>query len=196
MDNTSLSLLERLQQHPSDSAWRDVVELYSPLLEHWLRPFQLQAADRDDLVQESLATVLQQVAHFQHAGRQGSFRAWLRAVVVNRLREFWRRRDRHPQGTGDTAMAELLQQLESPSSGLSQQWDREHDRYVAHRLLARLEPLFEATTREAFRRVVIEGRPAREVAAELDISVNAVLLAKSRILRQLRLEMQGLTDAG
>ncbi|MCY2986464.1 MAG: sigma-70 family RNA polymerase sigma factor [Planctomycetota bacterium] len=192
MHDTSLSLLDRLHRKPGEIAWRELVELYTPLLDNWLIPFQLQPADRDDVVQETLTTILQHVDDFRHRG-QGSFRAWLRAIVLNRLREFWRRRDRHPQGTGDTAMAEMLQQLESPNSGLSQQWDAEHDRYVAHRLLARIEPLFEATTREAFRRVVTEGRPAREVAAELGISVNAVLLAKSRILRQLRLEMQGLT---
>jgi RNA polymerase sigma factor (sigma-70 family) len=194
MDDTSLSLLDRLQQDASDSVWRDLVEVYTPVLEAWLASFRLQSADRDDIVQESLTTILQQVAEFRHAGRPGSFRAWLRAIVVNRLREFWRRRNRQAQGTGDSDFAELLQQLESPGSDLSARWDVEHDRYVTHRLLARLEPLFEPSTREAFRRVVLEGRPARDVAAELGLSVNAVLLAKSRILRQLRLELKGLTD--
>ena len=195
MDETSLSLLDRLQHDPSDSVWREVVELYAPLLESWLVPFLLQPADRDDIVQESLATVLQQLADFRHAGRTGSFRAWLRAIVVNRLREFWRRRDRQPKATGDTAFAEMLDQLESPESHLSRQWDAEHDRHVAHRLLARVAPLFEPPTLEAFRRTVLEGRKPRDVAAELGLSVNAVLLAKSRVLRQLRREMDGLTDA-
>jgi RNA polymerase sigma-70 factor, ECF subfamily len=194
MNDTSLSLLDRLQHDPSDSTWRDVVDVYTPLLEKWLAPFGLQPADRDDIVQESLASVLQELAQFRHAGRTGSLRAWLRTIVVNRLREFWRRRDRHPQGTGDSAFAEMLQQLESPGSGLSRQWDAEHDRHVAHRLLARLEPLFESTTREAFRRVVIEGQKPREVALALGLSINAVLIAKSRVLRQLRRELNGLTD--
>ncbi len=193
MCDTSLSLLERLQLRASDSAWRDVVELYSPLLDDWLTRFQLQAADRDDLVQESLTTVLQHVRSFQHGG-QGSFRAWLRAIVANRVREFWRRRDRHPQATGDSHLADMLQQLESPGSSLGRQWDAEHDRYVAHRLLARIQPLFEPATLEAFRRVVLEGQKPREVAAALGLTVNAVLIAKSRVLRQLRRELKGLTD--
>jgi RNA polymerase sigma-70 factor (ECF subfamily) len=193
MDDTSLSLLERLQHHPSESAWRDVVELYTPLLDDWLTRFKLQGADREDLVQESLTTVLQHLGSFRHHG-QGSFRAWLRAVVANRVREFWRRRGRHPQATGDSDFAEMLQQLESPDSTLGQQWDAEHDRYVAHRLLARIQPLFEPATLEAFRRVVIDGQKPREVATALGLSVNAVLIAKSRVLRQLRRELKGLTD--
>jgi len=193
MDDTSLSLLDRLQHNPSESAWRDVVELYTPLLDDWLTRFKLQSADREDLVQESLTTVLQHVGSFRHHG-QGSFRAWLRAVVANRVREFWRRRGRHPQATGDSDFAEMLQQLESPASTLGQQWDAEHDRYVAHRVLARIEPLFEPASLAAFRRVVIDGQKPRDVAAELGLSVNAVLVAKSRVLRQLRRELKGLTD--
>ena len=38
------------------------------------------------------------------------------------------------------------------------------------------------------------GVKAAMVAAELKTSVNAVLLAKSRVLSRLRQEMQGLTD--
>jgi RNA polymerase sigma-70 factor (ECF subfamily) len=193
MCDTSLSLLDRLQLGASDSAWREVVELYSPLLDDWLARFQLQGADREDLVQESLTTVLQHVSRFHHGG-QGSFRAWLRAIVANRVHEFWRRRGRHPQASGDSRIADMLQQLESPGSTLGRQWDAEHDRYVAHRLLARIQPLFEPATLEAFRRVVLEGQKPRDVAAALGLTVNAVLIAKSRVLRQLRREMKGLTD--
>ena len=193
MCDTSLSLLDRLQLGANDSAWREVVELYSPLLDDWLARFQLQKADREDLVQESLTTVLQHVGSFHHGG-QGTFRAWLRAIVANRVREFWRRRGRHPQATGDSALADMLQQLESPGSSLSRQWDAEHDRYVAHRLLARIQPLFEPATLEAFRRVVLEGQKPRDVASALGLTVNAVLIAKSRVLRQLRRELKGLTD--
>jgi RNA polymerase sigma-70 factor (ECF subfamily) len=193
MCDTSLSLLDRLQLGASESAWREVIELYTPLLDDWLARFQLQQADREDLAQESLTTVLQHVGSFQHGG-QGSFRAWLRAIVANRVREFWRRRGRHPQATGDSQIADMLQQLESPGSSLGRQWDAEHDRYVTHRLLARIQPLFEPATLEAFRRVVIEGQKPREVAAALGLTVNAVLIAKSRVLRQLRRELRGLTD--
>jgi RNA polymerase sigma-70 factor (ECF subfamily) len=61
-------------------------------------------------------------------------------------------------------------------------------------LLELVEPLFEPTTVAAFRRVVFdEARPA-QAAAELGISVNAVFLAKSRVLNRLRQEAEGLID--
>jgi DNA-directed RNA polymerase specialized sigma24 family protein len=41
---------------------------------------------------------------------------------------------------------------------------------------------------------VLQGGRAADVAAELGISVNAVLIAKSRVLQRLRQERQGLLD--
>jgi RNA polymerase sigma-70 factor (ECF subfamily) len=42
--------------------------------------------------------------------------------------------------------------------------------------------------------VTLGDVPAAVVAAELGLSVNAVFIAKSRVLRRLRQEMQGLVD--
>ena len=39
-----------------------------------------------------------------------------------------------------------------------------------------------------------DGKPARDVAQELGLSVNAVLIAKSRVLGRLRQEARGLVD--
>jgi RNA polymerase sigma-70 factor (ECF subfamily) len=53
---------------------------------------------------------------------------------------------------------------------------------------------FTATTWEAFRGVALEGRPAAAVGARLGLTANAVLIAKSRVLRRLREEGRGLLD--
>ena len=65
---------------------------------------------------------------------------------------------------------------------------------VEHRLLELIQPDFEPTTWQAFRRVVLDGARAAVVAAELGLSVNAVFIAKSRVQRRLREEMRGLVE--
>ena len=87
-----------------------------------------------------------------------------------------------------------LDQLEDPASDLSRRWDREHDEFVLHRLLDLIEPEFRPATWQAFRRQVIDGAPAEMVAAELGLTVNAVLIAKSRVLSHLRRNAEGLVD--
>jgi RNA polymerase sigma-70 factor (ECF subfamily) len=193
MSETPVSLLERLRQRPDAESWNRLVALYRPLLEGWLRRQGVQPADADDLIQEVLTVVVRELAQFRH-GRPGAFRAWLRTILVNRLRGFFRARQSRPQATGDSDVLKLLEQLADPDSDLSRRWDEEHDSYVARQLLAALEPAFTAATWQAFRRQVLEDARAATVAAELGISVNAALLAKSRVLRRLRQEACGLLE--
>jgi len=194
MAETSVSLLERLRLHPDAAAWRELVDLYTPLIRGWLRRHAVSEADADDLTQEVMAVVVRELPHFQHNQRRGAFRNWLRTITAHRLRASWRDRKSLPEATGDSDFLKMLDQLEDPASDLSRLWEREHDRHVARRLLELIEPHFEASTWQAFRRVVLDGCKAAAVAEELGLSVNAVLLAKSRVLRRFREEMRGLTD--
>ena len=66
---------------------------------------------------------------------------------------------------------------------------REHDEHVMAAVLRQIKARFEPTTWEAFRRHVLEGAPAAAVAEELSISLNSVLLARSRVLKRAREEL-------
>ena len=191
MSETSLTLLKRLQQEPDPAAWQLLVDIYAPLIGRWLSRCPLQHADHEDLTQEVLQIVVRKLPEFQRR-REGSFRAWLRVVTANCLRAHWRSAKHRATATGDSDFVQMLQELEDPQSPLAQEWDEEDDRHVVRRLLELIEPQFEPTTLDAFRRVVMDGEKPAQVAAELGVSVNAVLIARSRVLRRLRGELEGL----
>ncbi|MDA1016424.1 MAG: sigma-70 family RNA polymerase sigma factor [Planctomycetota bacterium] len=195
MDETSLSLLTRLRRSPESESWNRLVELYAPLIRTWLRKYDIQLGDVDDLVQEVLLAVSKDLGKFDHGGQPGAFRGWLKAILVNRLRNFWRARERRPQARADSDIAERLAQLDDPASEMSQIWNRQHDQYVLRQLLALAEPHFAPSTWKAFYLVTLEGKRADEVAEQLEISVNAVFIAKSRVLNRLRQEADGLVES-
>ena len=195
MNETSLSLLECLCRSPESESWQRLVDLYEPLVRMWLRKYDVQDNDADDLLQEVLLAVSKDLNKFDHGGQPGAFRAWLKAIMVNRLRKFWRARDRRPQARGDSDIVARLAQLDDPNSEMSQVWNQQHDQYVLRQLLALAEPNFEATTWKAFCRVALDGGNPSAVAEELGISLNAVCLAKSRVLRRLRQESEGLVES-
>jgi RNA polymerase sigma-70 factor, ECF subfamily len=185
--DTALSLFQRLHGSGAEDAWHRLVTLYTPLLHAWLHAAGLQPADRDDLTQRVLEILVRRLPAFEHSGRPGAFRTWLRGITVNLLREFWRRRP----AAGSAA---VLDQLADPNAGLSRLWDRDHDRHVLHGLLEMVRPEFAEAIWTAFRRLSLDGAPARVVATELGTTVNAVLIAKSRVLARLRREAAGLLD--
>ena len=194
MSETSISLLDRLRNQPDDAAWQRLVDLYTPLLRYWLRQQLLIEGDADDLIQDVLMVLTRELPKFEHNGRPGAFRRWLKTVLVHRLQGHWRARQNRPVATGHSDLAQKLEQLEDPASGLSQLWDREHDRHVMALLMAQIEPHVAPATWQAFRGVVLDGKNEETVARELGISVNAVFIAKSRVLARLRREADGLVD--
>jgi RNA polymerase sigma-70 factor (ECF subfamily) len=189
--DTSASLLQRLQEGSDEADWQRLVWLYTPLIRTWLGRHVPQPVDVDDLVQQVFTVVVSKLPAFVHNGRRGAFRHWLRSITVNHLHAFWRTR-RLPAEQSE--MAAVLDQLTDPASELSRQWDHEHDWHVARKLLERVEPEFKAATWQAFRRLVFDEASPQAVADELGLSVNAVLIAKSRVLQRLRQEGQGLLD--
>ena len=191
MDTTQISLLERLRCRPDDESWRRLVDIYAPFIERWLRQKRIPPQDAEDISQEVLTDVHRRLQEFVHSGRTGAFRRWLGLIVYHRSVDFWRKK--HPDGTSSLEIAELSD-LEDSESHLSRQWDAEHDLYVMQRLLVLIEPEFTATTWQAFRRTAIDDARPPEVASDLGVSVNAVLLAKFRVLKRLREEAAGLVD--
>jgi RNA polymerase sigma-70 factor (ECF subfamily) len=183
---TSASLLQQARDRRAE-AWDRLVALYVPLLHAWLTAAGLQPADRDDLTQRVLEVLVRQLPDFEHSGQPGAFRAWLRGIAVNLLHEHWRSR---PTPAADSVLA----QLADPNGGLSRLWDEQHDRHVLHGLMELVRPEFTPSTWQAFRRLAMEGAAARAVAEELGLSVNAVLIARSRVVARLRQAAQGLVD--
>lgn len=194
MDLTSRSLLQRVQSSTDEESWDRLVSIYMPLLQRWLQQYELQSSDAEDLIQDVLSVVARDVTTFEHNGRRGAFRSWLKTILINRLRNFWRSRNYRPAAGGGSDNQLHLQQLEDPASAVSVAWNREHDQVVLARLWAMIEPRFSEKTCTAFRRQVMDGLSAAEAAEELDMTVNAVLIAKSRVLKELRREGQGLLE--
>ena len=194
MSETSASLLERLRLRPDEEGWQRLVGLYTPLIRGWLRRHGLPPQEADDVVQEVLAVVVRRLPDFHRRPRTGAFRRWLRTITVNCLRDFWRSRRARPAAAGGSDFGKLIEELADPASGLSREWDREHDRHVTQRLLEMIRPHFEERTWRAFTRVALEGASPDAVAAELGLTVNAVFIAKSRVLTRLRQEGAGLID--
>lgn len=182
---TRLSLLNQIGIGEED-AWKEVCSIYRPLIMKWLRGNGVVAHDAEDLTQEVMAVVCSEIRSFEHNGRIGAFRNWLRMITVNRCKQFFRNKKIEPCGIGGSSFADVVNELADPKSDTSLSFDREHDLFVLNKLLQLVAVEFEDSTMQAFRLYVVEGNDASSVARKLDVSQQVAYLAKSRVMRRLR----------
>lgn len=185
-NKTRLTLLERVRDTSSGESWREFLEVYDGLIDGWLRRQGVAGADADDIRQEVLETVFRELGGFDHNGRPGAFRNWLRQITANRMRRLWRRRASRPSDYAGPDVASMADELAEADSPLTRTWDDEHNRHVLNRLLAMLEGRFSEKSVSAFRRIVLQEEPAADVAASLGMTLGAARVAQHRVLRALK----------
>ncbi len=186
MPPTPLSLLERLRRPDDAAAWSQFVHLYTPLLYGWARRTGLSEADAADLLQDVFVTLLEELPGFNYQPGK-SFRAWMYTLLLNRWRTLQRRRS--PRLVPSEQLDGIPDEAEPDLPG-----EAEERRELVRRALTLMERDFAPATWQAFRQVVVLERRPAEVAAELGVSVNAVYLARSRVLRRLREDLAGLCE--
>lgn len=175
-------------------AWERLVRLYGPLVYGWCRQAGLQAADAADIGQEVFLAVARKITAFHRDRKGDTFRGWLRVITRNKIQDSLRAR----QGVGMTGALK-----EAPTAAPASEDEGDHHgrnaddverKVLCARAVELIRPEFEAGTWQAFWRVVIEDHSPGEVAKELAMSVNAVYLAKSRVLRRLRQEFADIIE--
>ena len=180
---TRASLLVRIRDHAD--AWARFVDIYGPLIYGFVRKRGLQDADAVDLVQEVLRSVAGAISRLEYDPRRGTFRGWLFTIVNNRLRNDLKARQRREAGSGDTSVAQQLAEEPAPDDWEAQ-WEAEHQQRLLTWASERVQSEVEPRTWQAFRLTAVEGRSGKEVAQELNMTLAAVYLAKSRVMARLK----------
>jgi RNA polymerase sigma-70 factor (ECF subfamily) len=188
MHTTPASLLERMNRPDERAvAWARFVELYTPLLFAWAARSGVPAQDAADLVQNVFVTLLRRLPEFRYDER-GSFRAWLRTVLLNQYRDQLRRL---PPPAATTPEGLDARAGPDPAEELA---EAEYRGLLARRALRLMQTDFAPTTWRACWELTACGRAADDVAAELGLSPAAVYAASARVLRRLRQEFRELLD--
>ena len=194
---THMSLIEKAQSN-EPVAWEVVFRLYAPLIKRWARGNGVQCPHEiENVCQEVFARIVKGLRSFQKRSNSGSFRGWLRVITRNYVYTNYIGTS-NLRTVGGSHWQQQLDQLpfdnRSARSLLDSAADEHPDEVsvIFQQIIAWVESEYSATQSLAFKRVVIDQRPAREVARDLDISVNIVYQNKSRILARIREVFQDL----
>lgn len=200
--STSRSLLAHAKRD-DPAAWERLVRLYAPLVASWCRRSGVAEQDVADILQDVFSSVSGNLHRFHRDRPSDTFRGWLSTITRNKVTDHFRRRQKEPDVAGGSEFSRRLQQFpqverfadaeeadaKSSSDEESMVWND-----LLRTALNTIQREFHERTWRAFWGVVIEGRTAADVGADLDMKPGAVRVAKSRVLLRLRRELGDVAD--
>jgi RNA polymerase sigma factor (sigma-70 family) len=183
-NETSLSLIDRVRAK-EQNAWRQLTELYGPLVYHWCRCRELREEDSADIVQDVFGVVFKHIDSFEKRDAGGSFRGWLRIITRNKILDFWKKKRVEADAVGGTNGH--LRLLDVPDEFTLEDDDSESGlNSLVKRAAQMIRTEFRDKTWQAFWRTTVDDVSPAAVADELGMKLVSVYQAKSRVLRRLR----------
>ncbi len=182
---TSTYLLEGLKKPDNRTIWQQFVARYRPLLVSYGRRLGLREEEAEDAAQTTLMefSTAFQVGKFDR--EKGRLRKWLFGIARNQIKNTFKKRPREVQVGGETEHADLFAKV-SDEDRWEELWEQEWRQAVLRQCLDEIRTQFDAKTVEAFELFASRGQPAKQVADQLEMSENAVFLAKHKILKRIR----------
>lgn len=180
---TNPSLIQRVRDPDDHASWQEFVELYRPLLAGYVRSRGVNSADAETLVQDIIVKLWQSMANFNYDAKRGRFRTWLWQVTVNAISDFFRARKKQPPGfDGEPAEIGNVADDAQPDA----EWIGAHRRRVLEVVLPKVRDKTQPRTWYCFEQHVLKGRTGAELAAELQLTPNAVIVNACRTLEKVR----------
>jgi RNA polymerase sigma-70 factor, ECF subfamily len=185
-DSTASNLLDAAKRM-DPQAWCEFVDCYSWLVFQWCCNAGLNGDDAADVLQIVMSQVAFGLPAFQKDGKKAAFRRWLRTITRRKVADFRRAEMNRPHGEGGSAAQKRILAVPDETEGSTS----EDPRLAAFRgrfwsLLERLEDEVEESTWQAFWLTMVENRTSIEAGTLLQMTPNAVRLAKGRVLQRLR----------
>jgi RNA polymerase sigma factor (sigma-70 family) len=188
---TSVTLLGRLRHDAEDqAAWGDFVARYQPKILEWCRRWRLQESDANDVTQAVLLKLSRLMATFAYDPSR-SFRGWLKTLTHHAWRDLVAERKRGGIGSGDSQMKEFFESLQA-GDDLVRHLEEEFQRELMDQAMAVVRPRLAPRTWDAFRLTALEGCTGAAAAAQLQMKVGRVYVAKSEVKEMIRREIRKL----
>jgi RNA polymerase sigma-70 factor (ECF subfamily) len=186
-------LLVRLANPEDADAWNEFAAIYQAAIYRYSRGRGLQDSDALEVVQDVLLAVHQEIGNWSETGRPGAFRAWIMETARRVCLKAIRNRGRADRaGIAQTDVSSLEEISERSWGDERRDWERWAFCWAAGQIEREVEPL----RWRAFWLTAVEGLPAAEVAARLDMKIGTVYATKCRIIAKIRARVLDLSTQG
>lgn len=194
MIDTSETLLDRLKVENAHDAWREFYHLYWGAVLRYARKLGLSEHQAEEVLQETMVTLIRLLPTFVYDRRKGRFRNFLLTIVHRKSLAKLRNARRNLALPLDLLNSDYSPDIFDHNNAAAAEARARWREALGEEALRRLrdDPALGENTFAVFQAYTIEGRAASAVAAEFGLTENAVYQIKNRLLRRLQRELANL----
>jgi RNA polymerase sigma-70 factor (ECF subfamily) len=187
--------LSRLKESAAQESWRQFFDTYWRLIYATALNAGLTDSEAQEVVQETVLTVVRKIKSFRYDPVVGSFKGWLLTIVRWRIADQFRKRQQQIQapparrGTATRSTATIERVADPGAVDLDAVWQEEWQRTLFAAALARVKGQANARHYQMFDLHAVKHWPVQKVAQTIGVSAGQVRLAKHRITALMRREV-------
>jgi RNA polymerase sigma factor (sigma-70 family) len=201
---TRQSLLNRIKSREDQTAWEDFFKRYRQLIYNVATKAGLTDTEAQEVVQETMVAVSRRIEGFKVDPSRGSFSAWLMRLTRWRISDQFRKRRKagcvltaapgaRPNRQDDSGVTSTVNRVPDPAGGrFETAWEQEWEQNLASAALERVKLQIGCKQYQIFDLHVLQNLSVAETARTVGVSAASVYVAKYRISRLLRREIQAL----
>ena len=187
---TTSALLDRLLDF-EDSVWSRFASRFRAPIVQYARGRGLDASSAEEVAQETLTAFLGALRDGRYERGNGKLRSFLFGIASHKVVDAFRGSARRLESSSPETGFLEGQALDEPSRA---EWEAIWERSILEECLRQVQGEVTPSTWRAFELTALEEREPAEVAKELDMTRNAVFVARHRVTKRLRLMQAELED--
>lgn len=194
---TRQSLLGRLADWGDQESWRVFFDTYWKLIYGAATRAGLTDAESQDVVQETVISVLKGMPNFKYDARKGSFKGWLLRLTSWRIADQLRKRQRRIEDRDracdtSTGTATIERVADPVGLKLEATWDEEWEKNLLEAAVERVKKKVDPEHYQVFDLYAIKLWPVTKVAKTMKVNSGKVYLIKHRVSRLIKKEIMHL----
>ncbi len=182
---TTTQVLEELKISNDSAVWNKFTDSFRPVVINFAKKLGLSNDDAEDAAQETMLVFVKAFRDGKYNREKGRLRDWLFGVA-RRVTLNLRKNKPLEQLIADKSTGTSYWDLIEDDRNLKLSWETEWRQMVLTNCLEQARKEFDSKIFKAFELYAIEQKAIDEVTRNLEMSRNAVYIAKSRVLSRLR----------
>ena len=181
---TTTRILSELESSSDGEAWDMLFRHFNPVLVSFGRRLGLPPHDAEDAAQQTLLTFMRSFRSGKYNREKGHLSSWLLGIAGKVILSFRNRLAKERLRSDDGAYAWSWDQIPDENA-VKHTWRTEWRRMTLQCALQQVCQEFKPSVIEAFELYALKNVPPAEVSTRLNMTVNAVYIAKTRVLSRL-----------